>query len=266
MEKADERRNERRLKYRWPVRFFTNEQNQSFQGQIVDLSSEGIAFLCHADQCSFDTGEQLKASFGVPHFDNSDSFDTVLFERKGYISRIDKPSGQVYRIAMQFACPLFFKPGQQQIDEADLQLKLEAKNLSVIKAEESARAYDEALTNAQKQLRLYAQAKAKTEEKLKAEIEDRSRAEARLRTEAEEQILIFIEKNAGLEEKLKAKEKELSKITKLAEQSEKKIKSLEEQLYIIKEQKAAAKNEPAQSKIDILKKVDKILSDKNKIF
>jgi hypothetical protein len=286
METAGERRAENRLKYRWPVRFFRDGQNQPFQGQIVDISSEGLAFLCHADQGNFDTGEPLKTSFGVPYFVCSDFFDTVLFERTGYVHRIDKPSSQVYRVALQFSCPLFFKPGQQQINEADLQMKLEEKNLSVIKAEESARAYDEALMNAQKQLRLYAQAKVKAEEKLKTEIEDRSRAEARLRADAEQKILLYVEKTARLEEKLKTKEKELSRISKIAEKSEKKAKSLDEQLSRIREQanveiarirreteatisriRENPKNKRIQSaKRDLLKKVDEIISDRSKIF
>lgn len=285
MEKADERRAERRLKYRWPVRFFRDGQNQPFQGQIVDVSSEGLAFLCHADQCAFETGEQLKTSFGVPHFDGSDFFDTVLFERTGNVRRIDKPSGRVYRIAMQFACPLFFKPGLQQIEEADLEQRLEAKNLSVIKAEESARAYDEALANAQKQLRLYAQAKARAQEKLKAEIEDRSRAEAKLRADGEDRILLYVEKTARLEEKLKAREKELKRVSRIAEESEKKAKSLEQELLRIRQQAEKeisrtmeADNTPVETtekpnnktapfaKKDLLKKVDEIISDRNKIF
>ena len=188
MEKADERRTEHRLQYRWPVRFNINGENHFFNGQIVDVSSKGIAFLCHADQSCFDSEQEIKASFGVPHFGIDDSFDTILFERIGHVCRIDKPSSQVYRIAMQFASPLFFKPGEQGINEIDAQQRLNAKNFSVIKAEETARAYNEALAKAQKQLTQYAQAKAKIEEQLKAEIEDSARYEAQIRIELAERI------------------------------------------------------------------------------
>ncbi len=286
MEKARERRVEHRLQYRWPVRFITDGDSLPFQGQIVDISSEGMAFLCHSDQSRFDTGKQLKAVFGVPHFGSDELFDTILFERIGHVRRIDKPSSQVYRVAIQFASPLFFRPGEQGIDEIDIQQRLDTKNFSIIKAEETARAYDEALTKAQKQLRLHAQAKAKIEEKLKTEIEDRSRAQARLRAEAEEKIRHFAENTARLEEKLHAKEKEIAKFTAITEKTEKKIKSLEEQLVKVKEQaykeitrirtetadaikhiKAKSKNESQQSpKKDLLKKVDDFISDRNKIF
>ena len=286
MEKADERRTEKRLLYRWPVKFIADDENLSSNGQIVDISSEGMAFLCHADRGGFNEGQKLKTNFGVPYFDGSEFFDTVLFERTGFVRRIDKPSSEVYRIALQFAVPLFFKPGEQNINEAELRLRLDAKNLSVIKAEESARAYNEALTKAEKQLRLYAQAKAKTEEKLKAEIEDRYRAEAKLRAEAEEKIRSYAENAARLEEKLHAREKEISKITANAEKTGKKVKSLEEQLTKVKEQAdreierikseaaetinqkiAGLNNDLKQStKKELLKKVDSFISDRNKIF
>lgn len=286
MEKANEQRNEHRLNYRWPVRFSIEGEKQSFQGQIADISSEGIAFLCHADQCGFDSKQQLKASFGVPHFGGGEAFDTVLFERTGHVCRIDKPSSQVYRIALQFACPLFFKPGEQGINQADMQQRLDSKNFSIIKSEETARAFNEALTKAQNQLRIYAQAKAKIEEKLKAEIEERSRTEAELKIQAEEKIRSYAENAARFEAKLQVRENEIIRINAIAEKSERKIKSLEEQLAKIKDQanreinrikddaaamvnqiKSKFKNESDQSaRMDLLQKFDKFISDKNKIF
>lgn len=286
MEKADERRAEKRLLYRWPVKFVADDENLSFQGQIVDIASEGMAFLCHAVQGSFSEGQKLKANFGVPYFESSEFFDTVLFERTGFVRRIDKPSSEVYRIAMQFAVPLFFNPGAQNINETELQQRLDTKNLSIVKAEESARAYNEALIKAEKQLRLFAQAKAKTEEKLKAEIEDRYRTEAKLRAEAQEKIRSYAENAARLEERLRATEKEISRITTVAEKADKKVGSLENQLKKIKEQtdneikririeaaetisrtKAGLEGNAKQSsKKELLKKVDSLISDRNKIF
>jgi len=286
MEKANERRNEQRLRYRWPVRFTMEGENLPFQGQIVDISSKGIAFLCHADQCSFDSQQQLKTSFAVPRFDSGDFFDTVLFERTGYVRRIDKPSSQVYRIALQFASPLFFKPGEQGINEADIQQRLDSKNLSVIKAEETAKAYNEALTKAENQLRLFAQAKVKIEEKLKAEIEDRSRTEARLRAEAEDKIRSYAENAARFEAKLQVRENELKKTAATAQKAEERAKSLEEQLAglieqantevdrikdqaaeMLKQIKAKYKDGADQSvKKDLMQKFDDFISDRNKIF
>ncbi len=286
MGKAVERRTEHRLQYRWPVRFSTNRTNHFFNGQIVDVSSKGIAFLCHADQSSFDSGQEIKASFGVPHFEFEDSFDTILFERTGHVCRIDKPSSQVYRIVMQFASPLFFRPGEQGINEFEARQRLETKNFSVIKAEETARAYNEALAKAQKQLTHYAQAKAKIEEQLKAEIENRARYETRIQIEIEEKIRPYQENIARFETKLQAKENELQELSDIAKKSKEKINFLEEQLENIKERteqeinriknesvelvdqiKTKFKNNAPQSeKNALLKKFDKFISDRNKIF
>ncbi len=286
MERTYERRVEHRLQYKWPVKFSAGNKTRFYNGQIVDLSSKGMAFLCHADQSGFETGQELKTSFGVPFFNLSDLFDTILFERIGHVTRIEKPAGQVHRIAIQFASPLFFKPGEQQINEDEARQRLDAKNFSIIKSEETARAYTEALSKAEKKLRLYAQAKAKAEERLKAEIEDRSGTEANLRAEAEEKMLLFEEKIARLEENLRTRDKEIAKIKTALEISEKKTKSLEEQLSKIKNEtdkkidrikkdsadmidkiKSNLNSVPKQYlKKDLLKKVDGFFSDKNKIF
>jgi hypothetical protein len=286
IEKAEERRAEQRLQYRWPVRFVMDGQSKPFQGQIVDLSSNGIAFLCHSDQSSFETGQKLQVNFGVPHFGSNNLFDTVLFERTGLVRRIDKPSGQIFRIALQFANALFFRPGEQGISESETQQRLDTKNLSIIRSEETARVYNEALIQAQQQLRNYAQAKAKTEEKLKAEIEDRLKTEAKLRTESEEKIRFYAENIARLEEKLDAKEKELAKTAAIAEKAEEKAQLLESQLAQIKEYanqeisrikkeaadlinqiKANEKNALNSSvKKELLKRLDSFFSDRNKIF
>lgn len=286
MTKTNERRTENRLQYRWPVRFFKDGENQALNGQIVDISSGGISFLCHADQSNFDSGQKLKTSFGVPHFGNDDSFDTILFERTGHVCRIDKPSSQVYRIAMQFASPLFFRPGEQGINEFIIQQRLDEKNYSVIKAEETAKVYNEALTKAEKQLRLYAQAKATIEEKLKAEIEDRARYETRIRSEVEQKIRSFSEKIVRYETKLEAKDKEITKLSEIANISQQRANSFEERLENLKEQtdmeinrikleannivnqiKLKFQNNAPQSEMNaLLKKFDKFISDRNKIF
>ena len=103
MEKANEQRTEQRLQYRWPVRFSNLNNNEPYQGQIVDLSSKAMSFLCHIDQNHFETGDSIKINFGVPFFRNTENFDTILFERIGKVNRIDKPGSKVYRIG---AAPL----------------------------------------------------------------------------------------------------------------------------------------------------------------
>lgn len=204
MENASERRAELRLHYRWPVRFAGSTKQKPFPGQMVDVSSNGMAMLCHADRNYPQSGQFITASFGVPHFDSGNSFDAVFFNRTGRVCRVDELSNKVHRLAIQFAEPLFFRPGEQNISESDAQQRLKAKALSIVEAEEKARVYRGALARTEERTRFHAQAKAEAEEKLKAEIEARCRAEARSKVEAKEKIRAYAEAAARAEERAKS--------------------------------------------------------------
>ena len=179
MDKTNEQRAEQRLTYGWPVHFTRDDREKAFPGQIVDVSSEGIAFLYHADENCPRPGQLLTTNFGTPHFGHSDSFDTVLFNRIGRVSRLDELSSQVRRVVVQFTEPLFYKPGEQNISESDAQNRLEEKAVSIIQAEEKAKVYHEALTRAEEKMRFYAEKKVKAEAKAKSEAQARAKAEAR---------------------------------------------------------------------------------------
>jgi len=220
MEKTDEQRAEKRLRYRWHARFAGTPKQKSFTGQMADVSSKGMALLYHADKNCPHPDQSITTHFGVPYFDSRDSFDTVFFNRTGRVCRVDNLSSKVNRIAIQFKEPLFFKPGEQDISDSDAQQRLDAKAQLIVsakqkagtqtqarvkaeqqaksKAEENAQAYSEALARAEEKIRSYAEAKAEAEEKLKAEIE------ARHRIEAEEKARTYVEIKAGAEEKAKA--------------------------------------------------------------
>ncbi len=148
MDIAGEQRAEQRLRYRWPVSFARDVKEKPSPGQIVDVSSRGMAILCHADKNCPHPDQLVTVDFGVPHFDLADSFDAVFFNRIGRVCRVDSLSSQISRVAVQFAEPLFFKPGEQNISESDAQQRLQAKAHSISKAEEKARIYSEALANA----------------------------------------------------------------------------------------------------------------------
>jgi len=283
MEKANEQRTEKRLSYHWPVHFTSDDKEKASPGQIVDVSSEAMAFLCRFDENCSHPGQSLKISFGTPYFDLNDSFDTVLFNRTGYVSRLDKLSSQVNRVIIRFNEPLFFKPGEQNISESDAQLRLETKALSILKAEESAKVYDEALTRAEEKIRFYTEAKAIAEERLKSEAQARAKAEARADSEAK--LRAKAEKIAGIE---------AAKRTKAETELQKKAQFYTEEIAKIKAEKARAismiKAETADAitKIEeelkvkgistsgttgklpikevVLKKVDKFVTDRNKIF
>ncbi len=283
MDKAKEQRAERRLSYRWPVHFTQNDREKALSGQIVDVSSEGMAFLCRSDENCPNLGQLLKISFGAPHFNQSNSFDTVLFKRIGRISRIDKLSSRVYRVVFRFIEPLFFKPGEQNISESDAQKRLEAKTLSIVKAEEKAKVFDEALIRAEEKIRLYTEAKTKAEERAKFEIQARVKAEARanseatLRAKAEKIADIEASKRIKAEAEVQKKTEfytgEIAKIkaekaraiSQIKAEAADTIAKLEEKLEI----KEGSKNKITDKqpiKEVVMKKVDKFVTDRNKIF
>jgi hypothetical protein len=126
MEENPERRKERRLRYHWPVWFAEDFDEVLSQGQMVDVSSQGAAFTCYSDQCCPFPGQDVTARFSVPQFDSDSSFGLASFTRTGKICRVDEVNAYVRRIAMQFAEPLPFKPGEQTETEIDTRERLKA--------------------------------------------------------------------------------------------------------------------------------------------
>ena len=113
-----ERRAEERLRYNWPIWFAQDFNNEVLsQGQMVDISSGGASFTCYADKCPH-SGQNITARFSVPRYGREDSFDLENFVRAGHICRVDQLSPFVRRVAVQFAEPLPFKPGEIDDTEA----------------------------------------------------------------------------------------------------------------------------------------------------
>ncbi|HUT28208.1 MAG TPA: PilZ domain-containing protein [Sedimentisphaerales bacterium] len=119
MEELAERRTEQRLRYHWPVWFAEDFDDVLSQGQMVDISSTGAAFTCHADDNCPYQGQRVTTRFSVPRLADGDSFDMASFVRGGHICRVDDVNGFVRRVAMQFAEPLPFKPGEQAETEVE---------------------------------------------------------------------------------------------------------------------------------------------------
>lgn len=207
MRKTNESRAEQRLRYRWPVRFTTNpKQKQPFSGQLVDVSSRGMALLFYADRNCPHPDQLVTAGFGVPYFDSHGSFDTVFFNRDARVCRVDNLSGGVNRVAVQFAEPLFFKPGEQNVSEADAQQRLEAKARSVVRASRGSGTHDAALAKAGSRATAEAKLRTKAEKKARTEADKRVKAEA----EAREQVRACSDQIA----KVKAEAaKEIARIT-----------------------------------------------------
>lgn len=121
-----ERRREQRLRYRHPIWFARDYDDTFSKGQMVDVSSGGIAFTCHSDGDCPLPGQRITTRFKVPRFKVDDSFETMSFSRPGRICRVEKMNGFLERVAVQFAQPLPFKPGEQGIGETNVQQGLGA--------------------------------------------------------------------------------------------------------------------------------------------
>ena len=279
MGKITEQGSERRLLYRWPVRFFTNagaDTGESHSAQIFDLSSTAMTFLCDSEDECPNQGQQLTLSFSAPHFNHNSSFDTVFFERTCLVSRVDKMADRVNRVEVDFNEPLFFKPGEQEIDLVDIQQRLQTHSISIIRAEEKAKACSRSLAEAEEQTRFFAHAKAKLEQMLQTEIENRAKFEADIRLKAQQEIISHIEAVAKAQEKAKAEAKArfaaeamAKKETKAREKAEKKLDAEAEKkakllvqgkaLYY-NEQIAALKADFAKTIADITEQVEETIS------
>jgi hypothetical protein len=112
-EKTTERRNEQRLRCYQPIWFSENFNKRPLQGQMVDVSSQGIAFTCNSDEPYMCRGQRLATRFSVPRFDSGRFPNMTIFERTGCVCRVDDSNGLSRRVALQFAEPLPFKPGEQ---------------------------------------------------------------------------------------------------------------------------------------------------------
>lgn len=127
-----ERRREKRLRYHWPVWFAENFDAVLAQGQMVDISSGGAAFTCYTQECPSE-GQAITARFSIPRYGQDDAFDMSNFIRTGRVCRVEELNQFLRRVAVQFAQPLPFKPGEQQTqsiaeDDAELALAMGAMN------------------------------------------------------------------------------------------------------------------------------------------
>jgi hypothetical protein len=122
----NERRREQRLRYHWPVWFAEDFNGTLSQGQMVDVSSGGAAFTCYADTACPYPGQKMTARFSVPRFDRDDSFDMASFTRDAHILRVEEINKFTRRVAVQFAEPLSFRPGEQVMGEEETAERMRA--------------------------------------------------------------------------------------------------------------------------------------------
>ena len=121
MNENNERRTEQRLRYYWPIWFSKDFNHSLSQGQMVDICSHGAAFTCYADDDCPYPGQEITARVSVPRYGPDDSFDMANFTRSGHVCRVDNVNGFLRRVAVQFAEPLCFRPGEQSRGESEAQ-------------------------------------------------------------------------------------------------------------------------------------------------
>ncbi|MHC4540934.1 MAG: hypothetical protein ACYS74_14315 [Planctomycetota bacterium] len=251
--KTNEKRAEQRLRYRWPVRFAVRAGQKPLSGQAVDITSRGMAFLYHPGENCPRPDQLITANFSVPHFNAHGSFDTVFFNRVGRVCRVDSPGGKVSRVAIQFAEPLFFKPGEQNISDSDAQQRLEAKARSIIEAKHKTGTRDEASAEAEHKARAKTQRRVRTEKEARKKVRACAKQIAKVRAEAAEEIARVSAEAAnaiaGIEAEFAAK----------AETSDR-AKDPDVQKKNGKQDAGQARNRR------LLKKVDSFITDKNKVF
>lgn len=124
MDENNERRTEQRLRYHWPIWFAEDFSGELAQGQMSDISSKAAAFTCYDDGTCPYLGQYITARFSVPRYGPDDSFDMADFTRSGHVSRVDNVNSFVRRVALRFAEPLPFRPGEPVDNESEAQVPI----------------------------------------------------------------------------------------------------------------------------------------------
>jgi len=116
-----QKRKEPRLQYHSGIWFSPANANKSWQGQMLDISSGGMAFTCYNRRSCPDVGQSITAHFTIPWFTPDGNIQSRKFTREAKICRVNNENSFLKRIAVQFADPLPFKPAEQNLpNDADV--------------------------------------------------------------------------------------------------------------------------------------------------
>ena len=107
MNKTENRRRAPRLRYRVTVHYseHTEGETTTSEGQMLDISSGGLAFRCNAvENCPYE-GQQLNIRFSIP---NSKVHDASMmdFDRAGRVLRVQEVNPTLRNVAVRFDEPL----------------------------------------------------------------------------------------------------------------------------------------------------------------
>ena len=107
MKRTKNRRRAPRLRYRVTVRFAEDvkDMEAASEGQMLDVSSGGVAFRYNADENCPHQGQHLLVHFSIP---NSKVHDASMMEftRTGRVLRVQQVNSTLHNIAVRFDEPL----------------------------------------------------------------------------------------------------------------------------------------------------------------
>ena len=107
MNRTINRRRAPRLRYRVTVRFAEDSKGveAASEGQMLDVSSGGVAFRCNADAKCPREGQRLVTRFSIPNTKVHD-FSMMEFTRTGRVLRVQEVNSIVRNVAVRFDKPL----------------------------------------------------------------------------------------------------------------------------------------------------------------
>lgn len=126
---SEDRRREKRLNYLWPVWFVQDLDKSISQGQMVNVSSGGAAFTCHADVLCPYPGQEILLKFSVPRYESDNEYSMSSFSRQGCVKRVDQIDRFIKKVATQFADPLPFCPSPQ--DSTDIEIEKKGRSIVI---------------------------------------------------------------------------------------------------------------------------------------
>ena len=107
---AVDRRNERRLRYFWPIWYSRDGNLDVQQGRMVDLCSGGMSFLVPRGDYP-EPGDQIWLRSSYPLVEEG-AFGMASFTTMGRVLRSEESTPMQRRIAVKFAAPLEHRPAE----------------------------------------------------------------------------------------------------------------------------------------------------------
>jgi hypothetical protein len=104
MSNADDRREQERLRFYWPLWFGYEENCEFLRGQIVDLNNQCVRFSLNREN-SPQLGDHLLIRFSYP-LNTEYSFEMGTYFQWGEVIRIDHGEDFQSRIALRLSLPL----------------------------------------------------------------------------------------------------------------------------------------------------------------